>query len=57
MEEFCEQVNLSPIATDFIQKMRKRFRKVARQTDQSFPRNEQVRIENGEVVIGKIKKK
>ncbi|MFS0882885.1 Tn3 family transposase [Metabacillus niabensis] len=55
--EFCEQVNLSPIATDFIQKMRKQFQNVARQTDRSFPRNEQVRIENGEVVISKIKKK
>jgi TnpA family transposase len=57
VEEFCEQVNLSHTATDFIQKMREQFQKVAQQTDQSFPRNEQVRIEKGEVVIGKIKKK
>ncbi|SHF22313.1 Transposase and inactivated derivatives, TnpA family [Seinonella peptonophila] len=57
VEEFCEQVNLPSTANDFVKKIKKQFQQVARKTDQSFPRNEQVRIENGEVVFSKIKKK
>jgi ElaB/YqjD/DUF883 family membrane-anchored ribosome-binding protein len=55
VEEFCEQVNLPSTTSDFLKKIKKQFQQVARKTDQSFPLNEQVRIENGEVVISKIK--
>lgn len=57
LTEFCEQVNLPSSGSDFIQKAQQEFKQVARQTDQSIPKNEQVKIENGEVMIKKPKKK
>lgn len=57
LADFCKHVNLPISGTDFVKKTQQEFKQVTSQTDQSFPRNEQVRIENGEVVIGKLKKK
>ncbi|WP_141540691.1 Tn3 family transposase [Bacillus cereus] len=37
--------------------MRRNLHRAAQDTDKAFPKNEKVRIENGEVIIGKLKKK
>ncbi|MDK8643781.1 hypothetical protein [Niallia taxi] len=57
LANFCKHVNLPISGTDFVKKTQQEFKQVTSQTDQSFPHNEQVRIENSEVVIGKLKKK
>jgi hypothetical protein len=57
LTDFCEQVNLPCSGSNFVQKMQQEFKQVAKETDQSIPWNEQVKIENGEVMIKKLKKK
>lgn len=57
LADFCMHVNLHISGTDFVKKTQQEFKQITNYTDQSFPRNEQVRIVNGEVVIGKLKKK
>lgn len=57
LTDFCEQVSLPSSDSDFIRKMQQEIKQVAKKTDQSIPRNEQIKIENGEVIIKKLKKK
>ncbi len=57
LPEFCKKVNLPPTASAFVKELKAKFQKRAKQTDNSFPQNKQVRIEKGEVVISKLKRK
>ncbi|QWH75465.1 Tn3 family transposase (plasmid) [Bacillus mycoides] len=55
--DFCHKSNLPSTGKDYVKQLRKKFMKIAKKTDASFPYNKQVRIENGEIVIGKSKKR
>lgn len=57
LEEFCEQTGLPPDGSQYVDQIRKRLETTAAEADRSFPHNEAVRIENGEPVIAKLKKK
>src|SRR5699024_3733789 len=54
--EFCKQVHLPSSAHDFLRQTQQALKQVAKETDQSIPKHEQVKIENGEVTIKKSKK-
>src|SRR5699024_12791493 len=54
--EFCKQVHLPSSAHDFLRQTQQALKQVAKETDQSIPKQEQVKIENGEVTIKKSKK-
>ncbi|PGQ49334.1 MULTISPECIES: Tn3 family transposase [Bacillus cereus group] len=57
LEEFCNQLNLPSLGSDFTKKMHDDLQQACYNTNKSFPHNQQIRIEKGEVVIGKLKKK
>ncbi|MGH0945176.1 Tn3 family transposase [Bacillus mycoides] len=54
---FCEQVNQPSSGTEFVNKMQQTLHMAAQDTNKAFPNNEQVRLEKGEVIIRKLKKK
>src|SRR5699024_6968692 len=54
--EYCKQVRLPSSAHDFLRQTQQALKQVAKETDQSNPKHEQVKIENGEVTIKKSKK-
>src|SRR5690606_41985680 len=54
LADFCKHVNLPVSGTDFVRKTQQDFKQVTSQTDQSFPHNEQVRIEKSEDVPEKL---
>ena len=54
---YCEQAGLANNGTDLIAKLRKELSGIASSVDREFARNEALRIENGEPVLGKIDKK
>ena len=56
IEEFCEQVGLSVEKAAFIERVQSELMNTARATDVSFPKNEYLRIENGEAVLTPLKK-
>lgn len=57
VEEFCEQTGLPVNGLSFVEQLRSGLEQIANDTDLSFPRNEHVRIENGQAVIAKLKAK
>ncbi|MGG0645668.1 Tn3 family transposase [Bacillus mycoides] len=57
LEEFCNQLNLPSLGSDFTKKIHDDLQQVCHNTNKPFPHNQQIRIEKGEVVIGKLKKK
>lgn len=54
---YAEQVSLSPDAADFVAQLRSWLESISRSTDQSFPDNAGVRIENGEPILTKLPRK
>lgn len=56
VSEFCQKVNLPTSGDAFVKQMKAKFQSIAKKTDTAFPHNKQVRVENGEVVIGKLKR-
>ncbi|WP_142342296.1 Tn3 family transposase [Bacillus pseudomycoides] len=54
---FCKQIHQPSSGIEFVTKMYQELQSVTQAADSSFPNNEQVRIENGEVVIKKLVKR
>lgn len=56
IEELCEQVGLPVEKAALIERVQSEMMNTARATDASFPKNEYLRIENGEAVLTPLKK-
>lgn len=54
---YCKQAGLPNGATELIADLKKELSDTASRVDRGFPRNEALRIENGEPVLSKIEKK
>ena len=57
VEAFCDQAGLPSNRSSFGECIRSDLARVANDTDLSFPQNKQVRIENGQAVVTKLKAK
>jgi len=57
LKEYGEQVNLPTDSRLFIEKIKTSLQKSIKDTDNSFPNNQYVKIVNGEPIIAKLKKK
>ncbi len=57
VDSYSEEVGLAVEPTPFIQKTKQWLQTVAATTDKAFPKNEAVRLENGEPILTRLKKK